>query len=144
MVNINELKRLSPVPVSFMDVMTHRQFSGAYYSIKYCSGKPCIEIRKDLTNGQKIITLIHEVGHALCDSEGCKCMSNPDHTQREIHANKFVLRRLMKYKLKKEIKVEMVQIEKQANGLTNYIYYKTAAKHIMKLKLWQKCLNYLE
>lgn len=140
---IENIKRLCPVPIHFMDTMTHSQFAGCYYDIKDCSGKPYIEIDNSLTDSQTITTLIHETGHALCDSKGCKCMSNPDHTEREIHANKFVLRQLMKYKLKKELKEEMERIEQQVIGNTIYVYYEHAAKHTMKLKLWQKCLDYI-
>lgn len=140
---LKDLKRLCPVPIHFMDIMTHPQFAGAYYDIGNHSGKPHIEIDNSLTGSQKITTLIHEIGHALCDSKDCKCMSNPDHTEREIHANKFVLRRLMKYGLKKELREEMERIEQQAYGGALYAYYECAAKHTIKLKLWQKCSDYV-
>lgn len=139
---IEQLIQLSPVPVEFTDTMS--VFAGTYWSIEDCSDKPRIEIANDLTNSQKTTTLIHEIGHALCDNKSCECMKNPDHTKREIHANKFTLSRLMKYKLKEGLKEEMERITQQADGLTSHVYYTDAAQHVMKLKLWQKCLDYVK
>ena len=71
-------------------------------------------------------------------------MKNSDHAKREIHAHKYTLKWLLKYKRKEILKQEMKSIVKQANGYACYEYYTKAAKHIMKLKLWQKCLDYIK
>ena len=143
--NIEELIQLSPVPVKFTNDIYNPHFAGVYYEgeTKGYTGKARIEIADDLTNCQKIRVLVHEIGHAICDMKNCKCMSNPDHVKREIHANKFVLSWLLKHKQKEALKQEILQLEGQANGQTCYGYYEKAAKHVMKLKLWQKCINYI-
>ena len=146
MLTINELKRLSPVPITFVDVMRNENFCGVFCHGKEFDGdgKAYIEISNGLEHYQKIATSIHEIGHAKCYEKNCKCMRNPDHTEREIHAVKFQLRWLLKYKQKEGLKWETDSIIRQANGHASYGYYIKAAKHIMKLKLWQKCLNYLK
>lgn len=142
----NRLKKLSPVPIHFVNEIYNPNWCGVYYgSHTNQTGKELsIEIIDSLTDSQKTITLVHEIGHALCDSKGCECMKSPDHTQREIHAYKFTLKYLMKHKLKAELKSEIAQIIHQANGNTSYAYYQKTAKHIMKLRLWRKCLDYVE
>lgn len=141
---IEQLKRLSPVPIEFKDEMSILDFSGIYYSTDGFTGKTAyIEVSNNLDNDQKIAVLVHEIGHATCDVKGCKCMKNPDHTEREIHANKFTLKWLLKHKQKEALSGEINCITKQANGFSSRSYYITAARHIMGLKLWQKCLNYI-
>lgn len=139
-----QLISLSPVPIKFVDIMINPNWSGVYFDNTHSSGYRHIEIRDDLTDNQKIGVLIHEIGHAICNEKSCRCMQNPDHLKREIHASKFVLLQLLKYKQKEILKNEMECLTRQANGNSNYEYYIKAAKHVMKLKLWQKCLNYVK
>ena len=141
---IERLIRLSPVPVEFVDETTVSDFCGTYFKTGTYAGKTYIEIWDKLNDSEKIITLIHETGHAMCDAKNCECMKNSDHTEREIHANKFTLNQLIKHKLKKELKLEMKRIAEQARGLVCREYYIEAAQHIMELKLWQKCLDYIK
>lgn len=139
---IEVLEQLSPVPVYFLE--TDSMFAGTYQTkAESIAGKAHIKIDNRLTDSQKITTLIHEISHALCDVKDCKCLKNPDHTEREIHANKATLRQLIKYRQKEALEEEMERIEQQAAGMTHYVCYLNAAKHIMKLKLWQKCLDYV-
>lgn len=144
--NIKQLIQLSPVPVEFVHEMDNPNFIGVYYQgkIKGYTGKACIEILDELDNCQKVAVLVHEIAHANCDVKNCKCMKNMDHTEREIHANKFVLSWLLKHKQKEALKREINGLTQQANGCTNYKYYIKAAKHVMGLKLWQKCLDYVK
>lgn len=123
--------------------MNNPFFVGVYYRNKEYMGKARIEILDDLSTDQKIATLVHEIAHAICDVKNCRCMQNPDHTKREIHAVKFTLSWLLKHKQKELLQQEINQLRRQANGYSNYDYYIRAAKHIMKLKLWQKCIDYL-
>lgn len=143
--NIEQLIQLSPVPIKFINLVNNSSYwAGAYFKInESVTGKAYIEILNKLDNYQKIITLTHEIAHANCDTKGCKCMKNPDYTEREIHANKFTLSWLLKYKQKEALKQEMKSLTAQANGYSKYEHYVKAAKHIMKLKLWQKCLDYV-
>lgn len=142
---LKQLVKLSPVPIKFVDIMDNCNFIGCYYQgeIKGYIGKARIEIFDDLTDCRKMITLVHEIGHAQCDAKNCECMNNPDHAQREIHANKFTLSWLLKHKQKEALDREMNNITQQANDNTCYEYYAKAAKHVIALKLWQKCLSYI-
>ena len=142
---IEQLIQLSPVPVEFVDTIDNGLFAGMYYHTKKHTGKEAyIEILNRLDDCEKIRTLIHEIAHANCGAKNCKCMKNPDHTKREIHANRFVLSWLLKHKQKEALKEEMEQLTQQANGNTCRAYYEKAAKHIIKLKLWHKCLDYIK
>ena len=140
--NLKDLVCLSPVSVYFFEM--DGIFVGTYYDkAESITGKAHIEIDSKLTNNQKITTLIHEIGHAFCDAKGCKCMKNSDHTEREIHTNIFVLRQLIKHKQKEILREEIHHIEQVAAGAAFHEYYINAADHIMKIKLWQKCLDYI-
>lgn len=143
--NIKSLIHLSPVPIYFMETMRISDFCGTFWkgTKNDGDGKPYIEIHAKLEDYQKIAILAHEIGHAKCYEKNCKCMKNSDHTEREIHATKFELRWLLKCKQKNSLRWEMNDIIKQVNGCTLRLYYLKAAKHIMKLKLWQKCLDYV-
>lgn len=147
-VNIEQLIQLSPVPVKFIadNIMSSKFINivtfGRYI---YSNGKsfdvtiPRIEILNSLNYHKKIGTLLHEIGHAKCDEKNCKCITSNDSAESEIHAYKYTLEQLLKYKLKKSLKQEIHHIK---NQLERDDFYGRAAKHIMKLKLWQECLAY--
>ena len=140
-----ELIESSPVPVKFVGTMNTSDVCGTYFHFsKSEMGKARIEIDNQLSDGLKIGTLIHEIGHAVCGAKGCECLENPDHAEREIHTNKFLLKWLLKHKQKKILKMEIKSIIRQANGNACRKYYDKAAKHTMGLKLWQKCLDYIK
>ena len=140
---IEVLKRLSPVPIVFIEP---KQDCFA----QYCSGNESmnlfkrIEIDKTLKPYENIAILAHEIAHALHDVKDCKCMKNSDHTEREIHAHKDSLRFLLKHKQKKALKWLVERIKEHTAGNYYHDEAQPAAKHIMKLKLWQKCLDYVK
>jgi len=142
---IETLKRLSPVPIEFVDEMRCFGFCGMFWDDGVSSiGHPFIEIDNNLENHQKIATLIHEISHAICSGKNCKCVKiyekNP--ALAEIHAYKYELKWLLKHKQKGALKYEIEQIELHIKNRSDH--YVEAAKHIMKLKLWQKCLDYVK
>ena len=137
------LKRLSPVPIEFVDEMQCWGYDGMFWYKNSTLGHPYIELLDSLKEHEKIATLAHEIGHALCNEKNCKCLKiyekNPVLT--EIHAFKCELKWLLKHKQKEALKYEI-------RGLKSYIenrsdHYVDVAKRIMKLKLWQKCLNFI-
>ena len=142
---IEMLKRLSPVPIRFVDEMECQGYDGMFWFYEGSSfGHPYIDILDSLEEHDKIATLIHEIAHAICNEKDCECYKvykeNPALT--EIHAFGYELKWLLKHKQKRALKFELKRIE-------SYIVYRSdhyvdVAKHIMKLKLWQKCLDYVK
>ena len=106
-------------------------------------GHPYIEILNSLKKHREIAVLIHEIAHAICNEKNCKCLKvyekNPVLT--EIHAFKYTLRWLLKHQQKKALKFELKRIESYIEYRSDH--YVDVAKHLMKLKLWQKCLNFV-
>ena len=137
------LKQLSPVPIEFVDEMECWGYSGMYWGETSSIGHPYIEISNGLENHQKIATLIHEIGHALCDEKKCQCVKTYKENPKlaEIHAYKYELKWLLEHKQKRALKYEMECIESCVECRLDH--YVVATKHIMELKLWQKCLDYV-
>ena len=140
---IEMLKRLSPVSIIFTEP---EQGCFAYYCNENESMNLLkrIEIDKTLKPHENIAILAHEIAHALHDVKNCKCMKNPDYVEREIHAHKDSLRFLLKHKQKKALKWLIKIIREHSNEGCYNNEAQPAAKHIMKLKLWQKCLDYVK
>ena len=139
---IEMLKQLSPVPITVM-ALEYPKDLGVFYwggEIAPFSGRR-IEISELLSQPQHIVVLSHEVGHALCLAKNCKCFNNPNIIKREIHAHKYTLRLLLKHKQKEALKWAVEDIK-------NRSYYQDGfekiLKHLVKLKLWQKCLDYVK
>lgn len=144
---IDKLIKLSPVPVEFTDTI-EIGYAGTFWHKKYdCERPPLpnhipyIEIKDDLETSEKISALIHEISHAKCHEKNCDCVESPDYTKREIHAFKFQLKWLLKHKQKESLKDAMAVIKE---GLNRHDHYLKAAKHIMKLKLWKKCVEFIK
>ena len=134
---IETLEQLSPVPVLFRDT-EGEGCSGIYFS---GPNVPYIVVSNSLKEHRKIIiVLVHEIGHAICGEKECKCINQTDKTLTEIHAMKFELNWLLRHKRTEELNLAAGTIEYYLNQSDNY---GNAAKHIMKLKLWQRCLDYL-
>ena len=141
---IEMLKRLSPVPIKFVDEMRHWGYDGMFWYGNFSPGHPYIEILNDLEKHIKIAVLIHEIAHAMCNEKNCKCLKmyekNP--ALAEIHAFKYTLKWLLEHKQKRALRYELKVIESYIENRSDH--YVDVAKHIMKLKLWQKCLNYVK
>lgn len=141
---LSDLVRTSPVSVSFVPEVNVSPTAnaitiGAFYPKKDNQIKTCIEILDSLSKHQKIVTLLHEIGHAKCDMKKCKCIFVCS-AEGEIHAYEYALTWLLKNKQKKVLKAEMKYIK---NSYDRMDYYGDAVRHIINSKLWQKCLNFV-
>ena len=142
---LDDLIKTSHIPIRFIEM--ENDFYGCYYHRgKFFSYDkeldiPRIEIRDSLKNYQKIATIIHEKAHSICDKKNCSCLKNPNRKYREIHAYIYELKWLLKYKQKKGLRWLINRLIDYADD--NSDYYSKAAQHIIKTKLWQKCLKYI-
>ncbi len=140
---LHELIKTSPVSVNFVSEInisgiTDAITIGGFLPKNDGQPKACIEVLDSLSRHQKIAILLHEIGHAKCSKEKCKCRY-ANSAEGEIHANKYALNWLLKNKRKKILRMEMGHIEDNSDRTD---YYGEAEKYIMKTKLWQKCLKY--
>lgn len=136
---------LSSVPISFVGeigvskdgeiVIGRCYYTGNLFDSKLQSH---IEIRNDLGEHEKIACLLHEISHIKCYKKKCECSKPINKLKAEIHAFTYTLKWLLKYKHKKALKIEMQLIQSYSKGL----YYEVA-KHIIKSKLWKKCMKYI-
>ncbi len=95
------------------------------------------------TNYAKFSTLAHELAHAKCWLAGCKCMSNPNHTNREYHAFKSQLERCMGYKRALRFTVTHINRISSTAFIRDMPQYKghyTACKRLKRTKLWRQAL----
>lgn len=154
---------ISPVPIKFMadDKMKPNEpgfyylggianaliakfgFAVKFFPVFYIAkigdqfNRPHIGIRDSLSYHQKISTLLHEVGHALCYEKNCECCRK-NRKHREIHAWEYALSWMLEHELKKALLEALwfiLKLSEQDN------YHGEASRHIMKTKLWQKCLH---
>lgn len=144
---LEEVYQFSPVEIR--EVLPLRLaahgFSAAYYNKAMREeGCPHIEYRSDLTEEEKLLDLVHEVGHAVCDKNDCRCMRSTKYKwMREYHAAIFSLKWWLKRKDKRHLKLTIEDIKIwRTYSIHNGIYQK-ATKKVVKLKLWQKCLNFI-
>jgi len=139
---IETLKRLSPVPIEFVYPkvgVIGEYFWGDDKTTPFLNKR--IEVDKTLKKHEHIAVLSHEIAHALCDVKNCNCRESK--ILEEIHAHKYSLNLLLKHEQKASLKWLLMKIEEHLN-CSHFSPAIEAAKHIMKLKLWQKCLDYVK
>ena len=137
------LKRLSPVPITFTELECPEDIGVFFWShgeTLFSGTGERIEVSENLQQSQRIAILSHEVGHALCFEKKCKCFENSDIAKREIHAHKYSLRFLLKHEQKESLKWLINDIEERS---AKYDLWEKILKHLIKSKLWQKCLNFV-
>lgn len=134
------LIKLSPVPVEF--TAGEPGYAGSFVHGGLSEYYPHIEIKNKLELSEKISALIHEIAHAICHSKNCKCMRNSvPSAEKEIHVFKFQLNWLLEHKQKEPLERAVEVVEK---CLERDDFYAGVAKHIMKLKLWEKCVEFIK
>lgn len=138
--NFNTIAKKCPCPV----ILTRNclNTTSYYYSKAVYANKRRIEINSMGNYAEDIVSLIHEKVHAEHETKKCKCMNLTNRTLAEYHAYKEGLQIALKSGKKAIIKKTILLIKSQAE--LNYPNEHTsAAKRVMKLKIWQKCLDYL-
>jgi hypothetical protein len=132
---LDDLIKLSPYPVYFTEEPYKAAF---YYEDVY------IKIEETMSYDEKVYSLAHELGHALCHKNKCKCYakhSNRNEMLREYHAFKYSLELLLRLKHKQSL---IPCIDEIIYSFYNYDEkYKIAAIRIMKTDLWKQCVKFV-
>ena len=142
MTKLEELLNLSPCKVLFT---RHCYYNyGAYWDKTKAKHlfNPTIEIQKDLKEHEKLAVLVHEIAHANCDKNNCICWTTEDNVLREYHAYKYSLEWLLKNNCPEALKFTIKSI-KSNSEIQDFEQHTQAAQRIVKLKLWQKCLDFI-
>lgn len=124
---IKEIEKLSPVKIKYAPIMDNGRF--------YFKAPQYIEIYSRLTGAFRKGIMLHEIGHAVCHANGCRCLKVPNKTLAEYHALRFTMKHVQGDK-------ELIQVfVKQVRGFLNlphYPHHCMAARRITKLKQWQR------
>ena len=100
-----------------------------------------IEIDKNINKYKKLAVLAHEIGHAICFQNNCKCVTEKSNYIAEFHANYFALNWLKENKCKKSLKWLINLINQQQH---DYDVHGEAARKIKRTKLYRDCLEELK
>ena len=139
---IERLIELSPCKVEFVNLGFY--YGGQYWNLSHFPTNSKIQINNTLQKFQQLGHLAHEVGHALCETSGCKCFVEDDEDLREYHGYKYALGWLLKHKCKDALQDHcsvMVKITSLYNSNDPHV---KAIHKMMKLKLWEKCKKFIE
>lgn len=127
--NCKQIEKLSPVKIEYVRLPDGGRF---YYS----TSPPHIEIRDDVNDMVKATALLHEIGHAVCYTKGCRCFEKPiDHRLTEYHAYKFVM---VHIKNDKRLQRQFIRDIKFVLHNVRYPDHAIAAERITKSKQWAK------
>lgn len=148
---IDKLTALCPCEVRYVDVdseecWTKTAFHGCF--IREYNGPYWIEISNSKSEEEQLSTLAHEVGHAMCEQENCRCMLRGsidcNSTQlSEFHACLFQLRWLLGNQYLQALELGIDTIMRCAANYFDDNYkdaHSSSAMRIMETKLWQNCL----
>lgn len=118
---------------------------GQYYSTNQYTSRsiPHIEIESTGDKAENVVSLLHEKVHAEHEKNGCKCMDLSSHTFSEYHAFRDSLKAALKFGDKKIVKLMLRDINKETNR-NDQCVHRSAARRIVKLKLWQKALDFVK
>lgn len=142
---MNELEKLIELAPCVVEFVSMPFFvDGAFHHPKGIAHH--IEVDRMAQKDTQIAILAHEIGHALCEAKGCKCRNSlpGNHEPAEYHAMKFALTWLLKHQCKVSLRDEFCNIRGLAKNSIKFSAHHKAAKRITKLKLWQKCEDYIE
>lgn len=100
-----------------------------------------IEVKKDIPQYQQIAMLYHELGHANCHKNKCKCFTpaKQNRVLSEIHAHRYTLEHLLKNKYHKALEWYVYQIVRISTSQNSCLYVRQAAQTIMRNKLYETC-----
>lgn len=105
--------------------------------------EPYIEIPDCLPDADCVAILLHEIGHALCFRKHCRCFAVGDNRYlRELHAYRFALRYMVRYKL---IDALQHEYDNMVFGFYEYLpIYQKAVRQIKREKIWQEIEKILD
>ena len=133
---LDKLYKLSPCPIYENNLM--------FFGGDYNEDKLCIRISGGWTgDNDRIVVLAHEVGHAICHKNKCKCFDIKHGMLCEFHANLFALTWLYKQHDTEALYVCIKHIISQSRKLNHSMGHARAAKFLLRTKLWKKCLDYV-
>lgn len=128
----NQLKQLSPYPISnFLDSR-----------FVYGGKSPVIMISTLVKNPAiKTAMLAHEIGHAIHYKRNCKCFINNDQVLIELHAHRFALHFMLRYKFIGALHYCILYTK---NNMSHFPrHYVVAFEQLQTEKIWDKCLKFL-
>lgn len=142
----NQVKQLSPYPVD--ENNTDSRYMGSFWWGKTGDNRPYADknfkpyisisplIKRD---ADKTATLVHELGHALHYRRHCKCYTTNNSELRELHAYRFTMRFMLRYKMRAALRSEIKWLRsKSLHG-----FYLDASRQLQTEKIWFKCLEFL-
>jgi hypothetical protein len=142
---VKEVKKLSPVPIYFVSNLDTDSSDGVTIGRFHYTGKigDKISIEKYMSESNKIRSILHEIKHAKCLSEGCECYEDENKVLSEEHAYKFVLTWLLIYQQKDLLRDEMIKLQDVSES-KKLKEHKVAAINVRRSQLWKVCKLFLE
>jgi len=109
----------------------------------YCNYKKnhFIFIYKDITLKTKLWVLLHERGHYLCNKNKCSCLNKLQ--RHEEHATIFALKYLLNNNYDEALFDYIINMIALTLNAEESLHARAYSK-IIKMKLWQKCCDYLD
>lgn len=143
---LNKLIDLAPYPVRSKLILQYTgyfRYTNDGNSITYrdTGFMPTISINSAESNPIQICTLVHEIGHALHYRRKCKCYTQNSRYLKELHATRFELRFLLRYKLYAALEYAM---ESYIQSVHSSPIYQQVSDQIKTEKIWQKVIDYLD
>lgn len=139
---IDKLTALCPCEIRYINTVRN------FYESRGPAGTPQIVISTHGTIHRQVAALAHEVGHATCVANNCKCvrcirLSTRCQSQLfEYHANIFSLTWLLSNKLMHSLYDLTSCIADVANNRTDSeTYYRKSAAKVIKTRLYQNCIE---
>lgn len=110
----------------------------------YCGFEPYVQVNPSLSKIERMVVLIHELGHAICHREHCKCYTEYDGKNKylpELHAYRFFLKFTLKHKMTDILRHEYDIMDMR----TDYpALYQEVVDQIKTERIWRKATKYLE
>ena len=125
-------------PVKKIDGFSSR---GCYYAARHRGDKSRIEVYSTGDNAENIATLLHEQAHHQHELDGCVCIELRNQSMAEYHAYRDSLKAAIQLnRIDVVIKViDLIREQSELKRIRNP--HRTAARKVMKLKLWNKALD---
>jgi len=154
---LEQLKKKSPCPVQEVDgrdvefIRVDGKRTSTVKQIEYYAGRYIhpsslisqdgrIEIKKKMTSPEKEGTLSHEMGHARCHKNNCKCYTKYNRVLQEIHAELYALHLLLRHGKVNALKVRFDRLRNDWNGWPHC----EAKAVIRNRRIYKRCQEFVE